>query len=97
MALFQPPAAKKWAIPDSRAIPSKIPNKLSNIINYPMINNSCWLLTDWPLDTKICLTVPSAVEKVKKIEKIQITKTCSGDGAFREIVDSLVWNSKLIF
>ena len=39
---------------------------------------------------KYPLTVPSAVEKVKKIEKIQITKTCSGDGAFREIVDSLV-------
>lgn len=39
---------------------------------------------------KYALTVPSAVEKVLNIPDIQITKTPSGDGAFREIVDSLI-------
>lgn len=39
---------------------------------------------------KHALTVPSAVEKVKKIKDIQITHATGGDGAFREIVDSLI-------
>ena len=39
---------------------------------------------------KHALTVPNAVEKVKKIENIQITHAAGGDGAFREIVDSLM-------
>ncbi len=38
---------------------------------------------------KFAITVPTAVEKVKTIEDIQITQAQSGAGAFREIVDSL--------
>ena len=39
---------------------------------------------------KYAITVPEAVEKVRKIENIQITNSSSGNGAFREIVDSLI-------
>ena len=39
---------------------------------------------------KYPITVPNAVEKVKRIKGIQITSSNSGDGAFREIVDSLL-------
>ena len=39
---------------------------------------------------KYAITVPGAVKKIKKIPNIQITKTNSGEGAFREIVDALV-------
>ena len=41
--------------------------------------------------SKWALTVPDAIEKVKSIPHIQITKKSSGDGAFREIVDSLLY------
>ncbi len=40
---------------------------------------------------KYKITVPSAVEKVQKVANIQITTSKSGEGAFREIVDSLVF------
>ena len=40
---------------------------------------------------KHALTVPNAVEKVKNIENIQITHASGGDGAFREIVDCLIY------
>ena len=36
------------------------------------------------------LTVPTAVEKIKSIQHIQITQNIGGNGAFREVVDSLV-------
>lgn len=39
---------------------------------------------------KYAITVPTAVDKVKSIEGIQMTQTPSGAGAFREIVDSLL-------
>ncbi len=35
-------------------------------------------------------TVPDAVEKVKKVNNINILEAKSGDGAFREVVDYLV-------
>ena len=39
---------------------------------------------------KYRITVPDAVNKIKKIQNIQITSTKSGDGAFREVVDAVV-------
>lgn len=39
---------------------------------------------------KYKITVPHAVEKVKRVEGIQITQNFAGDGAFREVVDCLV-------
>ena len=36
------------------------------------------------------ITVPNAVEKIKSIENIQITTCYGGNGAFREVVDSLI-------
>lgn len=39
---------------------------------------------------KYKITVPDAVEKIKNIPNIQITKNTSGNGAFREIVDCLL-------
>ncbi len=38
---------------------------------------------------KYKITVPHAVDKVKKIRGIQITKNEGGNGAFREVVDCL--------
>lgn len=40
--------------------------------------------------SKYAFTVPDAVQKVKKIKNIKITKNKGGDGAFREIVDSIL-------
>ena len=39
---------------------------------------------------KYAITVPDAVEQIKAIEGIQVTTSHGGNGAFREIVDSLV-------
>ena len=40
--------------------------------------------------SKYAVTVPDAVEKIKNIEGIQITTARGGEGAFREIVDTLI-------
>ncbi len=39
---------------------------------------------------KYKITVPHAVETVKKVEDIQVTENVAGNGAFREVVDCLV-------
>lgn len=39
---------------------------------------------------KYKITVPHAVEKVKNVNKIQITQSEAGNGAFREVADCLV-------
>ena len=39
---------------------------------------------------KYAITVPNAVSKIKEIKGIQITSNKGGEGAFREIVDSLI-------
>ncbi len=36
------------------------------------------------------ITVPDAVQKIKNIEGIQITSARGGEGAFREVADSLL-------
>lgn len=41
------------------------------------------------VSTKI--TVPNANKKIKQIEGIQITSVTGGDGAFREIVDEIIF------
>lgn len=41
--------------------------------------------------TKYSITVPNAVEKIKTIKDIQITKNVGGNGAFREIVDKIIY------
>ncbi|MDR1167771.1 MAG: HAD hydrolase family protein [Heliobacteriaceae bacterium] len=38
---------------------------------------------------KYRITVPNAADKVKKIKGIQMTKSCGGNGAFREVADCL--------
>lgn len=40
--------------------------------------------------TKFAITVPDATTKIKEIPHIQITSSRGGDGAFREIVDTLI-------
>lgn len=40
---------------------------------------------------KYPITVPNAVDKIKNLEKIQITNNQGGSGAFREVVDALVF------
>lgn len=39
---------------------------------------------------KYAITVPNAIEKIKNINNIQVTSNSGGNGAFREIVDSLI-------
>lgn len=41
--------------------------------------------------TKYAITVPNAVSKVKQISGIQITENIGGDGAFREVVDAIIY------
>ena len=40
---------------------------------------------------KYAITVPNAVASVKNINGIQITQTRGGEGAFREVVDTLIY------
>lgn len=40
--------------------------------------------------SKYAVTVPDAVKRIREIDGIQITVKRGGDGAFREIVDSLL-------
>ena len=40
--------------------------------------------------TKYKITVPNAIEKIRKIDGIQITESKGGDGAFREVVDAIL-------
>lgn len=42
---------------------------------------------------KYKVTVPTAVKKVLAVSGIQVTDTASGQGAFREVVDSLCYTS----
>lgn len=45
------------------------------------------------MQSKYAVTVPNAVKKVLSVPHIQITENTSGNGAFREVVDSLIpWN-----
>ncbi len=39
---------------------------------------------------KYKITVPDAVDKVKSVDGIQITKSNAGEGAFREVADCLI-------
>ena len=39
---------------------------------------------------KYAVTVPGAVKKVKDIAGIQLTESCGGEGAFREVADTLL-------
>ncbi len=43
------------------------------------------------LQADFAITVPNAVEKIKNIPNIQITERTGGDGAFREVVDALIY------
>lgn len=43
---------------------------------------------------KYKITVPHAVDKIKKLKGIQITKHNGGDGAFREVADCLIDSRK---
>ena len=42
------------------------------------------------MQSKYAVTVPNAVKKVLSVPHIQITENTSGNGAFREVVDSLI-------
>ena len=42
------------------------------------------------MQAKYAITVPNAIEKVKNIPHIQLTQADAGNGAFREIVDTLI-------
>ena len=46
------------------------------------------------LQADFAITVPNAVEKIKSIPNIQITERTGGDGAFREVVDALIYYSR---
>ena len=43
------------------------------------------------VQAQYAITVPTAVDKVRMVESIQVTEHCGGDGAFREVVDALIY------
>ena len=89
--------AKKFDIED---VHQNIRNKLDvlkNIVNKYSFSQEEYLYIGDDINdfeslsfAKYAITVPKAVEKIKQIKHIQTTKNNGGDGAFREIVDSLI-------
>lgn len=89
--------AKKFQIEEvHQEIRNKIEVLNSIIEKYNLSNEEFIYIGDDVNDydalcrAKYAATVPGAVKKVKEIPHIQITETKSGEGAFREIVDSIL-------
>lgn len=71
---------------------------INNIIEKYELKNDEYLYIgddvndyDSLLQADFAITVPNAVEKIKNIPNIQITERTGGDGAFREVVDALIY------
>lgn len=85
---------------DIEEIHQGIRNKLevlNNIKTKYSLNNEDYIYIgddvndyDSLLNSKYSITVPHAVDKVKSIPHIQITTVNGGEGAFREVVDTLL-------
>lgn len=86
---------------DVEEVHQGIRNKLeviNNIIEKYGLKNDEYLYIgddvndyDSLLQADFAITVPNAVEKIKSISNIQITERAGGDGAFREVVDALIY------
>ena len=86
---------------DVEEVHQGIRNKLeviNNIIEKYGLKNDEYLYIgddvndyDSLLQADFAITVPNAVEKIKSIPNIQITERTGGDGAFREVVDALIY------
>jgi YrbI family 3-deoxy-D-manno-octulosonate 8-phosphate phosphatase len=86
---------------DVEEVHQGIRNKLeviNNIIEKYGLKNDEYLYIgddvndyDSLLQADFAITVPNAVEKIKNISNIQITERAGGDGAFREVVDALIY------
>ena len=86
---------------DIEEVHQGIRNKLeviNNIIEKYGLKNNEYLYIgddvndyDSLLQASFAITVPNAVEKIKNIPNIQITERTGGDGAFREVVDALIY------
>lgn len=86
---------------DVEEVHQGIRNKLeviNNIIEKYGLKNDEYLYIgddvndyDSLLQADFAITVPNAVEKIKNIPNIQITERTGGDGAFREVVDALIY------
>ena len=86
---------------DVEEVHQGIRNKLeviNNIIEKYGLKNDEYLYIgddvndyDSLLQADFAITVPNAVEKIKNIPNIQITERAGGDGAFREVVDALIY------
>ena len=86
---------------DVEEVHQGIRNKLdviNNIIEKYGLKNDEYLYIgddvndyDSLLQADFAITVPNAVEKIKTISNIQITERAGGDGAFREVVDALIY------
>ena len=72
---------------------------IKSIIEKYNLNKEEWLYIGDDINdyeslcfAKYKITVPNAIEKIKNIEGIQITEAPGGEGAFREVVDTVMRN-----
>ena len=89
--------AEKFSIEEiHQGIRKKIDIINSIIAKYSLSENEYLYIGDDVNDydslvqAKYAITVPNAIEKVKNIPHIQLTQADAGNGAFREIVDTLI-------
>ena len=89
--------AKRFNLPENHQdIRVKI-DVLKDIINRYNLKDDEFLYMGDDINDEECLkyakikvTVPNAVDRIKKIKKIQITKSSGGDGALREVANCLL-------
>lgn len=93
--------AGKFGLEDiHQGIKDKLPVLHRIAEKYRLSENDICYIGDDINDTKslewagTAVTVPGANYKVKNIENILITSAEGGDGAFREVVDSLLYNKE---
>lgn len=88
--------AEKFQIETHQGIRNKL-EVVEQIIAKYNLSDEEWLFIgddvndyDSLCRAKYAITVPTAVEKIRKIPHIQITNSGSGNGAFREVADALI-------
>lgn len=87
--------SNKFEVENYQGIRQKL-EIVEQIINKNQLSDEEWVYIGDDINdydslcrAKYAITVPNAVKKIKEIPNIQITETIAGDGAFREVADSL--------
>jgi len=87
--------SNKFEVENYQGIRQKL-EIVEQIINKNQLSDEEWVYIGDDINdydslcrAKYAITVPNAVKKIKEIPNIQITETIAGNGAFREVADSL--------